>query len=86
LFLFLIYFVCVVLCKYVGAISLKKQEGGGNGLFILGVKKLHFFVRGSQEKVSEGGKIFGKMSEGGKIVKINCPKGVKLVKKISEGV
>jgi len=45
-------------------------------VFDLGVKKQQIFVReGSQEKVSEEGKIFGKMSEGCKIVKINWPRG-----------
>jgi len=55
-------------------------------VFVVGDKKRQFFVRGgSQEKVSEGGNIFGKRSWGGKIVKINCARGVKWVKKAVQG-
>jgi len=55
-------------------------------VFNLGVKKQQIFVRGgSQEKLSDRDNIFGKMSEVGKIIKINCPSGVKWLKKVVRG-
>jgi len=54
-------------------------------VFDLGGKKLQIFVRrGSQKKVSEGGNIFRKNIRGGKIVKINCPRGYNGWKNLSE--
>jgi len=69
---------------HVRAIPLKKKGGGrkwpfcprGSNHPVRGGFFFQFFVlRESKEKVSEGGNIFEKMSEGGKIVKINCPRG-----------
>jgi len=55
-------------------------------VFDPGGKKLQIFVQGrSQEKVSEGVTFSEKCLRGGKIVKINCPRGVKWVTKTVRG-